>query len=182
MQRFYSTLTQLNFFTLSANSLLVNQPCPHCQCTDQWVSHGFSYNQSGEIRGKRIVCCARFGKRGCGKTVALYLASILPKRRYQLIALFQFISSLVQGNTVEKAYFSAIGHQHSSGRQAYRWLKALSKKLGEFRVISGSRPVDKYTVQHRSRRLSTLLSTLKQTLFQWPNLTHYQVKYNQAFC
>lgn len=182
MQRFYSNITELHFFTLSANSLLFNQPCPHCQCADQWVSHGFSYSQSGKVRGKRIVCSARFGKRGCGRTVALYLASVLPKRRYLLAALCQFILSLLQGNTVEQAYFHAIGHEHNSVRQAYRWLDALYKKLGNYRGKLGMKPSDTCAVQHRSRRLAILLSTLKHTLSRWPDLSLFQIKYNQAFC
>lgn len=182
MQRFYSCVAELNFFTLSANSLLFNQPCPHCQRSDQWVSHGFSYNQSGKVRGKRLICCARFGKGGCGRTVALYLASVLPKRRYRLAVLFQFISSLLQGNTVEQAYFHAIGHEYNNGRQAYRWLNALYKKLGDYRVKLGMKPTDTCAVQHRSRRLSILLSTLKLTLTRWPDWCCVQVRLNQAFC
>jgi len=182
MQLFYSTLTELNFFTLSVNSLLFNQPCPHCECSDQWVSHGFSYDHSGQVRGKRIVCCARFGKRGCGRTVALYLASVLPKRRYLLTALFQFISSLLQGDTVEQSYFKAIGHQHHSCRQAYRWLNMLYKKLGDLRYLLGTQNKPDHSIHYRSRRLSTLLPTLKHTINRWPKLQRFQIKFNRAFC
>lgn len=183
MQLFYSTLTELNFFTLSVNSLLFNQPCPHCQCSDQWVSHGFNYNQAGQVRGKRIVCCARFGKHGCGRTVALYLASVLPKRRYLLTALFQIISSLLQGYTVEQSYFKAIGHQHHSCRQAYRWLNSLYAKLGDFRVcLSRHVPPVSSIGHHRSSRLSSLLSTLKVMVSHFPDLSVFQQKMNQVFC
>lgn len=182
MQRFYSTITELNFFTLSANSLLFNQPCPHCQCSDQWVSHGFSYDQSGQVRGKRLVCCARFGKHGCGRTIALYLASILPTRRYLTVVLFQFISSLIQGNTIEQAYFVAIGHKHHSDRQAYRWLSALNKRLGDYRTSMALPDTFDSDIHHRSNRLANLLTTLKHILHRWPDLSRYQIKFNQAFC
>ncbi|MFC3121117.1 hypothetical protein [Agaribacter flavus] len=182
MQRFYSTVTELNFFTLSSNSLLFNQPCPHCQCADQWVSHGFNYSQSGEVRGKRIVCCARFGKQGCGKTIALYLASMLPKRRYALDTLFRFICALIQGKTVERAYYHALKHPHYSQRQAYRWLNALYKKIGTFRTQFGRQTEYENKAQYRSKRLSTLLPTLKQCVTRWPELRGYHTTFNDAFC
>ena len=182
MQLFYSTMTELNFFTLSVNSLLFNQPCPHCQCSDQWVSHGFNYNQAGQVRGKRIVCCARFGKRGCGRTSLLYLSHVLPKRRYLLATLFQFIQSLIQGNTVEVAYFGAVNHQHHCHRQAYRWLNALYAKLGDFRVCLSRHLPPVSIVHHRSSRLSSLLWTLKVMVSHFPNLSDYQPSTNQAFC
>ena len=104
MQRFFSTLTELEFFCFSVSSVLFEQPCPHCQQSDQWVSHGYRYCQAGRIRGKRIICCARFGKRGCGRTLALYLSHVLPRRRYCLKVIKTFVQCLLQGHTIECAY------------------------------------------------------------------------------
>lgn len=182
MQLFYSTMTELNFFTLSVNSLLFNQPCLHCHCSDQWVSHGFNYNQAGQVRGKRIVCCARFGKRGCGRTILLYLSHVLPKRRYLLITLFQFIQSLINGNTVEAAYINAVGHIHHCHRQAYRWLSSLYAKLGDFRVCLGQHSSPVNIVPHRTSQLSSLISTLKVMVSHFPDLSVFQQKINQVFC
>lgn len=182
MRRFYSTRNELNFFTLSANSLLFNQPCPHCQCSEQWVSHGFSYSQSGDVRGKRIVCCARFGKQGCGRTIALYLASILPKRRYALLTLYQFIKALLLGSTIELAYYHALGHHHHGHRQAYRWLNALYARCGDFREFLFQKPPPVMFTHHRSKRLSSLLTTLRLVLSHYPDLASYQHKMNHPFC
>ena len=182
MQRFYPTLSELHSFTLSANSLLFNQPCPHCQCTDQWVSHGFSYSQSGEVRGKRLVCCARFKKRGCGRTIALYLSHTWPQRRYLLTTLAHFIQLLVQGSTVEHAYHLALGHQHHSHRQAYRWLDTLYKKLGEFRTQLHAQHQNIHPAEQRAGRLANLLSTLRRIGRVWPDITQYQQQFNQRFC
>lgn len=146
------------------------------------MSHGFNYNQAGQVRGKRIICCARFGKRGCGRTILLYLSHVLPKRRYLLTALFQFISSLLQGDTVEHSYFKAIRHQHHSCRQAYRWLNSLYAKLGDFRVCLGQQPPQNMIVLRRTSRLSSLISTLTLMVSQLPDLSVFQQRMNQAFC
>ena len=182
MQRFFSTLSELEFFSLSVNSLLFNQPCPHCQQCNQWCSHGYCYNHAGAIRGKRIICCARFGKRGCGKTIALYLSHVLPQRRYCLKVIACFIQALIQQATVERAYQLAVGHEHYSHRQAYRWLSGLYAKLGLLRT---SYPLPKQPdrfIHPQSSRLTVLLSTFARVMSQWPDVSQLQVRLNQRLC
>ncbi len=182
MQRFFSTLSELEFFSLSANSLLFNQPCPHCHKCDQWCSHGYRYNQAGDIRGKRIICCTRFGKRGCGKTIALYLTHVLPQRRYCLRVINTFVQLLIRGNTIERAYHSAVKHTHYSHRQAYRWLDGLVAKLGLFRTLTPL-PEQPSSLTHPcSSRLTVLLSTFASILQQWPDLSKFQAHINQRLC
>lgn len=183
MQRFFSTLSELEFFSLSVNSLLFNQPCPHCHKCNQWCSHGYRYNQAGEIRGKRIICCARFGKRGCGKTIALYLSHVLPQRRYCLKVVVCFIQALLHGATVERAYHDAVQHNHSSHRQAYRWLNGLYAKLGLLRSQCPPAPDKRDSFIHScSNRLTALLSTMAAFIQQWPDLSQLQIRLNQRLC
>lgn len=182
MQRFFSTLCELEYFSLSVNSLLFNQPCPHCQQSNQWCSHGYNYNQAGDIRGKRIICCARFGKRGCGRTIALYLAHVLPQRRYCLKVLTCFIQALIQGATVEHAYHRAVEHDFYSHHQAYRWLNGLLANLGVFRAQT-LMPDERGNFTHRrSTRLTVLLSTLANVMLKWPDLSQLHVHLNQRLC
>lgn len=182
MQRFFSTLSELECFSLSVNSLFFNQPCPHCKQSDQWCSHGYRYNQAGRIRGKRIVCCARFGKRGCGKTIALYLSHVLPQRRVCLKVITCFIQVLIQGATVEWAYHCAVNHAHCCHRQAYRWLNGLYANIGLFRTqcLLPDKP-DNMT-HSRSTRLTVLLSTLASVMSQYTDLRHFQTHLNQRLC
>ena len=182
MQRFFSTLSELECFSLSVNSLLFNQPCPHCHQCDQWCSHGYRYNQAGDIRGKRIICCARFGKHGCGKTIALYLSHVLPQRRYCLKVIACFIQALIQGATIEHAYHCAVKHSHYSHRQAYRWLDDLYAKLGLFRTQCPLPDKPDSFIHPRSNRLAVILSTLSQSLQQWFDLSLLQTHLNQRVC
>ena len=182
MQRFFSTLTELECFSLSVNSLLFNQPCPHCQQSDQWCSHGYRYNQAGEIRGKRIICCARFGKRGCGRTLALYLSHVVPQRGYCLKVITCFIQTLIQGATVERAYHCAVKHEHGSHRQAYRWLNGLYAKLGLLRTQAPLHNKPDRFIHPRSSRLTVLLSTMKSWAQQYDDLCPLQAHLNQSLC
>lgn len=54
--------------------------------------------------GKRIVCCRRFGKDGCGRTLQLYLDHIVPQRHYNLLTLIAFIVGMLKGRSVHHAY------------------------------------------------------------------------------
>ena len=125
MQRFFSSLCELDQFSFSLDNPKHDNHCQHCARNDQWVSHGYLYKSSGEKIGKRILCAKRYGKLGCGHTRQLYLQQFIPQRRYCLNKLVSFILSLIRGATVEHAYFDAVGHHHGSYRQAWRWLKAL---------------------------------------------------------
>ncbi|MCU4676866.1 hypothetical protein N7931_14630 [Catenovulum sp. 2E275] len=129
----FSSLFELDFLTQSLDSLNSNQTCQHCACSDSWISHGFIYRQSGLKVGKRILCAKRYGKSGCGRTLALYLADVIPNRRYSFSVIWALVLSLQHGSTVEQAYYLTIGHCHFSHRQAYPWLSALYAQLGFFR-------------------------------------------------
>tara|TARA_R110001592_G_C13144876_1_gene747645 strand:- start:227 stop:1258 length:1032 start_codon:yes stop_codon:yes gene_type:complete len=131
MQRFFSSLCELDLFTHSLDSLTFDFSCQHCSRNDQWVSHGYVCKQSGEKVGKRILCARRYGKQGCGRTRQLYLQDIIPQRRYTLSKLLAFIAALIKGLTVEQAYYHAAGHDHGSHRQAWRWLNALWAQTDE---------------------------------------------------
>lgn len=180
MQRYFFSLSELEQFTYSLDCLSPDNQCQHCSRNDQWVSHGYVYKQTGEKIGKRLLCAKRYNKQGCGRTRQLYLQNIIPQRRYPLSTLLTFILSLIRGATVEQAYFRAIGHEHSSHRQAWRWLDALWRRIGWFR---SRRPeTDVEPVRRRSRRLSLLLSTLNEWWHQCPDKNGCQRQAQQHFC
>ena len=166
MQRFFSSLAVIEQLTSSMNHSGIRHICPICRKSDQWVSHGFLYKKPGDKAGKRVLCGKRYGKSGCGHTQPLYLDDVLPQRRYKLSVLLAFVLSLFKGATVEQAYYQAIGHQHSSPRQAWRWLNALWANMGKFRSRTTSSEPPEALITGSSRQLTVLLNTLHQCLEQ----------------
>lgn len=58
--------------------------CPHCYRIETLVGHGLlrGYSaQDGEwfVRGRRFFCTNRTRRAGCGRTVAVYLARVIPR-------------------------------------------------------------------------------------------------------
>lgn len=183
MQRFFPSLRELDHFTHSLDSLTVDDQCQHCSRTDQWISHGYVCNKSGEKVGKRILCGSRYGKQGCGRTRQLYLQHLIPQRRYTLSKLLTLIVALIKGCTVEQAYYQAIGHDHSAHRQAWRWLNALWARMSRLRAELASPPDSGAPpAQYRSRRLSILLSTLSHWLSRFPDKQVIQAHLQERFC
>ena len=178
MQTFFSSLNDIERFTQSIGS---QSPCacPHCQLTDQWVSHGYVYSQSGQVTGKRLVCGRRYGKNGCGRTQQLYLGDVLPHRRYRLSVLMAFITRLIQGMAVRCAYHTALGHAIYEPRQAWRWLSALWVRMPRWRA--GLPSLNSAVRHYRSRRLSVLLNALS-ALFTSSIPSAIQEVMQQRFC
>jgi hypothetical protein len=130
MLRFFSSLQRIEQHIASLNHHHTTV-CPVCHQTQQWVSHGYLYKTSTQQHvGKRILCSRRYGKSGCGHSQSLYLACVIPQRRYPLSVLLAFVWALINGQTVECAYFHAIRHTHSSSRQAWRRLNGLWTSMG----------------------------------------------------
>lgn len=128
------------------------------------------------MAGKRIICSKRYGKAGCGHTRQLYLADVIPRRQYRLPVVIAFTQRLIDGASLEQAYFDATGCTAKEARHAWRWLKELFKQLALWRTLI-TKPVETFEVSQRSRRLKVLLPTLERlfngvsgssiALFQW---------------
>lgn len=166
MQQFFSSLVVIELVTASLNQSQTRHICPFCHHSDQWISHGYLYKKTGQKVGKRILCARRYGKSGCGHTQALYVDDAIPQRRYSLSVLLAFVFALVKGQTVEQAYYQAIGHHHSSPRQAWRWLNALWVNMERFRSRTTSSEPPEALITGGSRRLTLLLNSLYQCLKQ----------------
>lgn len=169
MQRFFPDFESLNRFTLSLDCQADTLQCPHCSSREQLVSHGVIYKQLSmdkrEAVGKRVFCSNRYQHAGCGRTVQLYLANVLPRRRYGAVHLLVFLSTLLVNLTVENAYRQATGQQEA--RHAWRWLTKLERHLTDFRCFLNTRLAPMTTrFQHRVRRLQLLLPTLNQLVSQ----------------
>ena len=184
MQRFFPDFDSLNRFTSSLDALGDRVQCPHCSKGCQLVSHGVVYKQRSirqrEPVGKRIFCSNRYQHRGCGRTIQLYIAQVIPALRYSTSAVFRFLSSLLKGLTLEEAYSLATGQTDS--RHAWRWLRKLEHNLTDFRCVlrNGLKTV---WGSSRSRRMKLLLPTIQTLLAQQARCpcAQYQLQQQRVF-
>ena len=100
------------------------EACPHCRQTGWLIGHGwlrgYAERDGGlRVRGRRLFCSNRFRRRGCGRTVAVLLADVLPRLVVGALCLFRFVSRVVEGATRLAAWRSALRGVTSS-RHAYR--------------------------------------------------------------
>lgn len=186
MKRFFPDFESLDRFTRSLDCLDETLRCPHCLKRNQMVSHGVIYKQRSiqerEAIGKRVFCSNRYQHSGCGRTLQLTVASVLPRLRYGAAHLFVFVSALLMNMSVVAAYQAATGQ--STSRHAWRWLNKLARQLTDYRCLVGARAGCGTTAfHHRCRRLRLLLPTLKQLFSRLPACpcSHYQLARQSAF-
>lgn len=183
MTLFFASLSSLHAFSL--HPLLA---CPHCGLNDQFVSHGYVYQKQLQgrpvMQGKRVLCSDRAKRRGCGRTVRLYLAASIPRYHYSAAVLTAFLMMLLQGVAVAPAYQQVTHCQEP--RQAWRWLKRFSAQLPAWRTHLSFQhhPV---LSPRRSGRLSVLLPTFcaLQTLCRTSDFSTaamLQLSWQSPFC
>lgn len=160
--------------------------CKKCSKGDQFVSHGFVYKKhtKGQQRtvGKRIFCSNRHGKTGCGCTYRLYLAVELPSLQYTTEHLFVFLTALLAGLGIQKAYTKATNALDP--RNAYRWLCKLERKLIEHRAFVATRTQPGLLAFiTRCRRLQILLPTIQRIFSKTDRqpCLQYQLRQQSAF-
>jgi hypothetical protein len=182
MQYFFLDFDSLERFTLSLKALGDQVRCPHCSKTQPLVSHGKVYRQNASghpvVAGKRLLCSNRHQHTGCGRTIRLYLAQVIPAMRYGTSEVFRFVSALLLGAAVDEAYHSATGQPDA--RQGWRWLKGLGLNLGTFRCWLAKAGVEPTTwTLRRSRRLRLLLPALSALFALLPVCPCAQFQYQQ---
>lgn len=137
--------------------------------------------------GKRVFCSNRYRHAGCGRTVQLYVACVLPQLQYGAAHVFVFLSLLFTGMAVEAAYRSVSGRPEP--RHAWRWLHRLTHKLVDFRAClptptaAENRQALAKRFDARVRRLRLLLPSLAQLFahFQTCPCAGYQLDRQSAF-
>tara|TARA_B100000508_G_C11452488_1_gene274900 strand:+ start:142 stop:693 length:552 start_codon:yes stop_codon:yes gene_type:complete len=165
MQVFFSSLSELEAFTHQLRCQPNRTICQHCHQNDQWISHGYVYkhvsSNNKKVVGKRIICCRRFSRQGCGHTQQLYLDTAIPHRQHPFNVVVAFIATLIQGTSVQKAYFQAKGNNRSEPRQAWRWLNNLMRRLSYFRLHIDRQDEELVSYYcYRTHRFRILLPTL----------------------
>ena len=164
MPKFYDDFDSLQQVTLNLEFYLDVFACLFCLKSDQLVSHGFIFHRlNGKIiaiTGKRLLCCNRRGRSGCGRTLTLYLKEQQPKYIYSSAHINVFYLMLLAGQSIPKAYQIATGCYEP--RNAYRWLESACLKLIEYRALLNKKAIKTIqTLKMRSLKFKIVLSTLK---------------------
>jgi hypothetical protein len=82
------------------------KPCPHCKVVGNLIRHGAlqGFDESGRIvlRAHRVYCSPRNRRRGCGRTVSVWLADTIKRLKVTTRRLWNFLQKAVTG-TIEAA-------------------------------------------------------------------------------
>jgi hypothetical protein len=89
--------------------------CPHCKVVGTLIRHGFlrgfddSNPQRQTVRARRVFCSNRQARRGCGRTVSVWLADKIRRLSVTTGSLWRFLQRAVAGS-VRAAIRTADGH------------------------------------------------------------------------
>ena len=149
--------------------------CPKCKRAPPLVSHGFVYKYLGskdkiEV-GKRLWCSYRYGRHGCGATVRLYVAEIIPRYRYTATELTIFLVTLMSSLSISKAYKAATNSD--APRNAYRWIEKLKQKLSTYRTFLNHR------TEYSTQAIASIPAPLRSLV---PTLIALKEKVGDALC
>lgn len=98
-KRFYESKEDFRQFYRS----LKQTACPHCKLSGYLNLHGYlrGYDEnacSGKvIRGRRIFCCGRNKRRGCGRTFSILALNVLKKFIIRADSLWGFLKNTAGG-------------------------------------------------------------------------------------
>lgn len=183
MQIYYPNLPAIQQQTLQLDHV----QCHHCNQTDQLISHGFIYKKQHcaepKAVGKRVFCSNRHKRTGCGRTVQLYLDSIVRYLHYTGACVVAFLLSFVNGMTIAQAYRQATGKDDS--RNAYRWLHKFAAQLCHYRSLFHQPTLQdgESIIGPASPRKDLFASTLRMLLrrFDHPLCAQYQYQLQRSF-
>ena len=85
---------------------LKQTPCPHCKAVGTLIRHGYlrgyddSSPQEKAVRARRIFCSNRQARRGCGRTVSVWLADKIRRLSVTTGTLWRFLKGAAAGSMV----------------------------------------------------------------------------------
>ena len=102
--RFFRDEAEREVFRLT----LKERQCPHCLQYGFLICHGclrgYSLEPALTLRGYRFFCSNRWRKQGCGRTFAVLLAHVLPRRHTPAPRLFSFLVLMLSCASVRQAW------------------------------------------------------------------------------
>jgi hypothetical protein len=76
-------------------------PCPHCKAVGNLIRHGalqgFDENRRIVLRAHRVFCSRRNQRRGCGRTISVWLADKIHRLKVTTRRLWNFLQKAVAG-------------------------------------------------------------------------------------
>ena len=132
MKRFFNSILEISQWIQFIQ--YTQKACPRCGCNTAFHSHGFVKKQissTEEIHvGKRIFCCNRGNKAGCGATFQVYLTEFTRYLHFSIQVIACVFSALInpkQKNTHQKKWPSL--------RTQKRWISKAQQKLHDFKTF-----------------------------------------------
>jgi hypothetical protein len=119
-RRFVRDLHALDEALLQAKQ----EACPHCHRTGMVVGHGMlmGYAEHGgdrAVRGRRLLCSARFRRSGCGRTFSVLVATVIASFTVRAPTLSRLLEAVV-GGLCRKAAWEKAARSGLSLRSGYR--------------------------------------------------------------
>lgn len=111
--------------------------CAHCGAIGTLNRHDTIYGNDPEavdkqtIRGRRLWCSNRGRRGGCGKTMSLLFAWILPGHTFTAGALDRLLKRLCMGGSIQAAWEKS--RSQAALQSAYHLLQRLRLRMGEIR-------------------------------------------------
>lgn len=91
---------------IEISSQLKLMACPHCKVVGNLIRHGalqgFDEDRRIVLRAHRVFCSRRHRRRGCGRTVSVWLADKIKRLKVTTRRLWDFLQQAVSG-TIETA-------------------------------------------------------------------------------
>ena len=120
--------------------------CPHCRRIGMLVGHGLliGYAERGsdrEIRGRRLLCSARFRRSGCGRTFSVLIATVIAGFTVRTPTLAALLEAVVGGENRKAAWErlqAATAAPEVSVRSGYRlWARLCAAQSRVRTALSG---------------------------------------------
>ncbi len=141
-RRFVSSEAELD----EARTTAKLQACPHCGRVGTLIGHGMLWGYAERharervVRGRRLLCSNRYRNRGCGRTLSIWLETVMIGFVVRARTLSSFVSKVTEGQTRKAAWESVANGSLSLG-SGYRLWQRLVQAQPELRTrLSGAVP------------------------------------------
>lgn len=144
--------------------------CPRCHRTGMLVGHGLltGYAERGserEVRGRRLLCSARFRRAGCGRTFSVLIATVIAGFTVRTPTISGLLEAVVGGLNRKAAWErlqGLVGAPGLSLRSGYRlWDRLVAAQSGVRTALSGLMPPP---VTTDARPIAQMLAHLRRAL------------------
>jgi hypothetical protein len=114
--------------------------CPHCAARGTLNGHGWlrGYAETSsemERRGRRVLCSNRNRRKGCGRTLSIFLADVIPSFSTRTRTLSRMLLAIVSGLSI-RASWLAVRPSGTSLRNACRLMQRITREQPRLRSMA----------------------------------------------